>query len=246
MKIIKLDAIDSTNSFLKDLAQNSSLEDYTIVVTQSQTSGRGQMNQSWHSEPHKNLTFSIFTRFKNLQIEHQPYLNFAVSLAIFEVLESLSVPNLSIKWPNDIMSGTKKICGILIETTFTKRRIKNTVMGIGLNVNQTLFPETLPNASSLRLILQREFDLDTIMHQLINRIQSKIKDLEQQNFELIYEKYHQNLYAKNVPMAFKNEKTQLFFMGMIQGVATNGNLLVQLEDDSVVEFGIKEISLAKA
>ena len=109
MKIIKLNAIDSTNSFLKELAQSSSLEDYTSVVTNDQTNGRGQMQHSWISEPNKNLTFSIFTTLKSLLIQHQSYLNFATTLALFEVLNDLKVPNLAIKWPNDIMSGHYKI-----------------------------------------------------------------------------------------------------------------------------------------
>ncbi len=246
MKIIKLDAIDSTNSFLKELAQNSSIEDYTVVVTKNQTSGRGQMNNSWVSKPNKNLTFSIFTKFKNLLIEQQPYLSFAVALAIFEVLKKVSVPNLAIKWPNDIMSGNKKICGILVETTFNQHKIKNTVIGIGLNVNQQEFPENISNASSLANILGKEFDLEKMMIQLTKNIRLKIDALEHQQFESIHQDYLQHLYKKNVPTAFKNEKTQLFFMGMIKDVSQSGNLRIQLEDDSIVEFGIKEISIARA
>ena len=246
MKIIKLDAIDSTNSFLKELAQNSTLEDYTVAVANSQTSGRGQMSSSWHSKPFKNLTFSIFNRFKNLQIEHQPYLNFAVSLALFEVLESMSVPELSIKWPNDILSGKKKLCGILIETTFTSNRIKHTVIGIGLNVNQEEFPEDIPNATSLKNLLQKELDLDDLLLRLIQNIQSKIELIENHQLDDIYQSYLQYLYKKDIPMAFKDERTQLFFMGMIKTVSTSGRLCIQLEDDSITEFDIKEISLAKA
>lgn len=244
MKIIKLDAIDSTNSFLKELAQDSTLEDYTTVVAKKQTLGRGQMNSSWSSEPNKNLTFSIFTRFKSLTIEQQPYLNFAVSLAIFEVLQSLSVPKLAIKWPNDIMSGTKKICGILIETTFTQHRIKNTVIGIGLNVNQEKFPAYIPKAASLKMILNQDFDLDDILQKLVERIRIKIGDLEHQKLDEIHQNYLNHLYKKDVPMAFKDERTQLFFMGMIKMVSPSGRLRIQLDDDSIVEFGLKEISIA--
>jgi len=246
LKIIKLDAIDSTNSFLKDLAQDSSIEDYTIVTTKTQTSGRGQMNNSWVSEPNKNLTFSLFTRFKNLAIEHQPYLSFAVALAIFEVLDEVSVPDLGIKWPNDILSGNKKICGILVETTFTKQKIKNTVIGIGLNVNQKEFPEQLSNASSLVNILGKELNLDALLTSLIENLRLKIDALEHHHFESIHQEYLEQLYKKDVPTVFRNEKTQLFFMGMIKDVSTTGNLRVQLEDDSIVEFGIKEISIARA
>lgn len=245
MKLIKLDAIDSTNSFLKELAQNSVLEDYTTVVANKQSSGRGQVNNSWHSEPFKNLTFSVFTNLKNLQIEDQAYLNFAVSNAIIKVLTSLSVPNLSIKWPNDIMSGNHKICGVLIETTFKMQKIKNTVLGIGLNVNQKEFPSHLPNASSLINECNQVFDLDKLLAKLVYEIKLQMKRIEGKECDKVYSEYQSYLYKKDIPTAFKNEQTQLFFMGMIKGVSRSGKLQVQLEDDSITEFDIKEISLAK-
>jgi len=245
LKIIKLSAIDSTNSFLKELAQNSVLDNYTIAVTDKQTLGRGQINNSWHSKPFKNLTFSIFTLFNKLKITHQSHLNFAISLAIFDCLKSMSVPGITIKWPNDIMSGNQKICGILVETTFKNQEIKNAVIGIGLNVNQENFPNHIYNVSSLKKILKKDFNLDEIMQDLSKRVQARILELENENFAAIYDDYLNNLYKKDQPTAFKNEKTKVFFMGMIKGVSPQGNLQVQLEDDSIVEFGIKEISLAK-
>lgn len=245
MKLIKLDAIDSTNSFLKELAQNSVLEDYTTVVANKQSSGRGQVNNSWHSEPFKNLTFSVFTKLKRLQIEDQAYLNFAVSNAIIKVLTSLSVPNLSIKWPNDIMSGNHKICGILIETTFKMHSIKNTILGIGLNVNQKEFPPHLPNASSLINECNQVFDLDKLLAKLVSEIKTQMSRIEGNENDKVYAEYQGYLYKKDIPTAFKNEQTQLFFMGMIKGVSRSGKLQVQLEDDSITEFDIKEISLAR-
>lgn len=245
MKIIKLSAIDSTNSFLKELAQSSMLENYTIAVTNEQISGRGQMNSSWHSEPFKNLTFSVFTRFETLKIAYQSHLNFAISLAVFDSIKSMSVPDITIKWPNDIMSGNEKICGILVETTFKNQGIKNAVIGIGLNVNQEKFPDHIYNASSLKRILKKDFDLNEIMQDLVKSIQSRILELENGQYKTIYDNYLCNLYKKNQPTVFKNEKTKLLFMGMIKGVSKQGNLQIQLEDDSIEEFGIKEISLAK-
>ena len=91
-----------------------------------------------------------------------------------------------------------------------------------------------------------EFDLEKIMIQLTEEIQSKISDVELQNFEVIYQSYLNHLYKKDIPAAFKNEKTSLFFMGIIKSVSKKGNLRIQLDDDSIVEFGIKEVSLAKA
>jgi BirA family biotin operon repressor/biotin-[acetyl-CoA-carboxylase] ligase len=245
LRLIKLDATNSTNSFLKELAQNSSLDSYTVVATKDQTSGRGQMNNYWESEPHKNLTFSVFTTLESLQIKHQAYLNFAVSLAIYDSLKSLSVPNLCIKWPNDIMSANQKICGILIETTFAQQRIKNTIIGIGLNVNQENFSNKLINPSSLKLILKKDFDLEQLLCSIVDRIKIKISAIEKGKFNETHEEYHTALYKKGIPTTFIDTKTSLFFMGIIVGVSKFGNLQIQLEDDSIIEYGIKEISFAK-
>lgn len=245
MRIIKINATNSTNSFLKELAQNSSLDEVTVAVTNNQTSGRGQMNNSWVSEPYKNLTFSLFTTLKKIKVEHQAYLNFAVSLAIYDVLLEYDVPNLYIKWPNDIMSDKKKICGILIENTFSHSRIKNTIVGIGLNVNQEKFPKNLINASSLKIILKKSIELEALMNKIINHINLKISCIELENFNQIYNRYHQALYKKGVPTTFLNQKTNQLFMGIINGVSSSGNLQIQLEDNSIQEFGIKEVSFAK-
>jgi len=245
LRIIKINATNSTNSFLKELAQNSSLDEITVAVTNNQTSGRGQMNNSWISEPYKNLTFSLFTTLKKVKVEHQAYLNFAVSLAIYDVLLEYDVPNLYIKWPNDIMSGKKKICGILIENTFSHSRIKNTIIGIGLNVNQEKFHKNLTNASSLKIILKKSIELEALMNTIINHINLKISCVELKNFNQIYNRYHQALYKKGIPTTFLNQKTKQLFMGIINGVSSSGNLQIQLEDNSLQEFGLKEVSFAK-
>ena len=244
MKIIKLSAIDSTNSFLKDLALNNVLEDYTIVITDHQTKGRGQMETHWESEPFKNLTFSVFTTLNNLEIRHQSYLNFAISLAVYEVLKNMSVSDLYIKWPNDIMADNKKLCGILIETTFKKNRIKNSIIGIGLNVNQEKFSNGLLKVTSLKLEQKREFDLEKLMRDIVLKIKFYIQKLEVNDFEWIHKAYLKALYKKGKPMTFLDSKTNQHFMGIIVNVDSQGKLIVQLEDDSFKEYDTKEISFA--
>lgn len=228
------------------MAQNSHLDDYTVVVTDRQTSGRGQMNNSWHSKPFKNLTFSTFTSLKNLKTKHQSYLNLAISLAIFDTLNSMSVPNLTIKWPNDIMSGNYKICGILVETTLVQRKIKNVIIGIGLNVHQEKFPNSIKNASSLKNVLHQDFNLNEITKLIVKNLQLRISSIENEEFQKIYDEYHENLYKKGIPSVFLDAKTRLFFMGIIVGVSALGKLKIQLEDDSIVEYDLKEVSFAKS
>ncbi|TFG78733.1 MAG: biotin--[acetyl-CoA-carboxylase] ligase, partial [Flavobacteriales bacterium] len=149
MRIVKLNAIDSTNCYLKGLMQTEALEDFTVVVANQQNSGRGQMGSKWTSEPGKNLIMSVLKIFNDLPAEQQFSLNVCVSLAVFDTLKSLEIPKLSIKWPNDILSGNLKIGGILIENSLLGTQIRSAIIGLGLNVNQTDFVD-LPNASSLK------------------------------------------------------------------------------------------------
>ncbi|WP_026776948.1 biotin--[acetyl-CoA-carboxylase] ligase [Polaribacter sp. Hel_I_88] len=243
MKLIKLNAIASTSSFLKEMAQNSALENFTVVTTKEQTKGRGQQSNSWISEPHKNLTISVFIKDFDLEIHQQKYLNFAISLAIFNVLLEEEIPKPSIKWPNDILSAKNKICGILIENNIRNHKIYATIVGIGLNVNQTEFPEFLKNVTSLKKIKDFNFNLDALLLRLIEKIKEKIQLLVSKKYEELENDYLKVLYKKNIPTMFK-DSNDVLFMGIITGISNSGNLLVELEDETVKEFGIKEISLA--
>jgi len=243
LKIIKFDAIDSTNSFLKELAQKSIVENFTIVTTNEQVAGKGQIGTKWISEKGKNLTISIFTKYKNILIENQFYLNFAVSLAIFDTIEDLNVPKLNIKWPNDILSANKKICGILVENSFRNNQLISSVIGVGMNVNQTKFPSDLNNVSSIKNCINKETDLEVLLTNLQMKIIHYVDLFQKKKFDFLKETYLSKLYKKDIPATFK-DSNQNYFMGIIKGVSNNGKLQILLEDDSIKEFGIKEISFA--
>ncbi|MDO6674915.1 biotin--[acetyl-CoA-carboxylase] ligase [Tenacibaculum sp. 1_MG-2023] len=243
MKIIKLNAIDSTNTFLKNMVSKVVVDDFTVVVAKTQTKGRGQMNSEWVVEEGKNLTFSVFSRFIDLKVENHKYLNFCVSLSVFQALEALGLLNLSVKWPNDILSGNKKLGGILIENILKGSNIVSSVIGIGVNVNQNSFPENLPNASSAKKILGREFDLDVLLENILKNLKGYFNLLERKEYNLLEEAYLKVLYKKNVPTMFKNSQN-ILFMGKIIGVSKNGNLQIELENETIQEFGLKEVSFA--
>lgn len=221
--------------------QNYALQNFTVVTTKKQTKGRGQLERKWVSEPNKNLTFSIFIEFKDLKITKKKYLNFAISLAIYTVLSSKNILKTAIKWPNDILSANKKICGILIENTFSGDSIKNAIIGIGLNVNQEVFPDFIYDATSLKLETALEFDLELLLNDILIALQKKINLLETKQFTVLEENYLKILYKKNIPTIFKNDRDKIF-MGMISGISNNGKLQIQLNDNSIKEFGIKEVS----
>ena len=240
MKLIKLDAIDSTNDFLKSLSSQDELENFTVVTAENQTKGKGQMGAKWSAEAGKNLIMSVLVKdflFDNEQVFN---LSIVVSLAVLETLKSLNIPDLCIKWPNDIMSYNKKIGGILIENTLKSDGRIVSVVGIGLNVNQTNYSE-LPNASSLSVIAGKSFDKQEIAFLIVEKLKENIQ-LWQTSAQDLWDKYFNSLFKKGVPMPFKNLNDQNF-MGIIQGISSIGKLQVLLEDDSVVEFDIKEVKM---
>lgn len=200
------------------------------------------MDTKWFSEPYKNLTFSTLITDFNLKIDDAKFISYAVSLTIYNVLAELSIPNLFIKWPNDIMSDQKKICGILIENTFTGNRIKNTIIGIGLNVNQTNFKE-LTNVSSLQNETGISYDLDNLLNLILLNLRKNFEKLHSTNFKNLENKYLEKLYRFKVTSTFvtaNNEK----FTGKITGISSSGNLEIETKNGDKKQFGIKEISFA--
>ena len=243
MKVIKLNAIHSTNTFLKDLSKNTILENFTVVVTENQTNGRGQQESSWVSEPNKNLTFSVYLNDLNLNISAKKYLNYAVSLTIFTVLKQKNIPNLAIKWPNDIVSGNKKICGILIENSIQKNCIQNSIIGIGINVNQERFSESLKNVTSLKNLLDKDVDLDSLLDEICLELKNQLQILSEKKYQVLEDNYLKVLYQIHKAMMFKKAENELF-LGIIRGISETGNIIIELENETKKEFGIKEISFA--
>lgn len=241
MHIIKLDATDSTNTYLKKLSTNSDLADYTVVVAKSQTSGRGQMGAIWSSEASKNLTFSIYKDVSNCNLESPFFISMVVSLALLKTISSLSIPKLSIKWPNDILSDNKKICGILIENVYRQNKLASSIIGVGLNVNQLEFDD-LPKASSLRMVSGRVFDLDEITIGIINDFKYYFNILKEDCLQELKNDFEALLFRKNKPSTFEDAEG-LMFSGIIKGVSKYGNLQVLLEDNIIKEFDLKTITL---
>ncbi len=240
MKLIKLDAIDSTNEFLKGLSSKQAIENFTVVTAENQTNGKGQMGAVWNSEPSKNLIMSVFVDnfFTN---NNQVFdINIVVTLAIIQALEIFKIPELSIKWPNDILSYNKKIGGILIENSFKSNGTINSIIGLGLNINQMDF-ENLPKASSMAVICKTTFDNQEILFMIVEKIEQN-SSLWSQNSEAMRTSFTNRLFKKGIPMPFSDQNNQKF-MGIIQGVSAIGKLEVLLEDNSVSEYEIKEIQM---
>ena len=198
------------------------------------------MGQKWESEAGRNLIMSVLLKDVFKDINELFHLNIVFSLAVIDALNSYKVPELSIKWPNDIMSYNKKIGGILIENSIKSDGTIISIVGLGLNVNQIDF-ENLPKASSLAVICNKEFDKDELLFSIIDKMELNIK-LWKQQFDFLWSDYINKLFKKGIPMPFSDLNNN-HFMGIIQGVSAIGKLQVLLEDDNIAEFDIKEIQM---
>ncbi len=210
-----------------------------LVQTECQTEGRGQRGTKWHSELGKNLLFSMFVQLPSFPIDKQFQLNQAVSLGLLRVLKK-HIPCVQIKWPNDILADAKKIAGILIENTVSNNKIKHSIVGIGLNVNQMKFPEEIPNASSLKLLSKRDFDLDALLQEIRISIKEYVLRLENNRYNSITADYLKNLYLYNKASTFKDKENKIF-SGKIVGLTLGGRLQIKIQNAELVDFGFKEI-----
>jgi len=190
MHYIKFDTIESTNDFLKSYSRSNNLPNFFYVYTDLQTKGRGQHANTWQSECCKNILLSIFMR-PEISLQNQNLLNQIVSLSIVKVLQKFNIPELKIKLPNDIMAGNKKIAGILIENAVYQNKWKQSIVGIGLNVNQTKF-EDLPLATSMKILTNQHFDIEEIIPEIINNI----KEYCTKNPVILSKEFNQLLYKK--------------------------------------------------
>jgi BirA family biotin operon repressor/biotin-[acetyl-CoA-carboxylase] ligase len=240
MKLIKLDAIDSTNEFLKGISTQQNTENFTVVTAENQTKGKGQRGAVWNSEIGKNLIMSVLVKDYLIHTNAIFNLNIAFSLAVITALKKKNIPDLSIKWPNDILSANKKIGGILIENSIKSDAAILSIVGLGLNVNQTNF-EGLPKASSLSIIIGQNLDKEELLSEIMANLEKNVAE-SLQNPTNLRQQYVDLIYKKDIPMPFMNQNNKKF-MGIIQGISPIGRLLVLLVDDSVVEFDIKEVQM---
>lgn len=241
MHVIKLNAIDSTNAYLRQLGSVEDLKDYTVATAKFQSMGRGQMGTVWQSQNGKNLMFSVFKNVSFLSSDNVFFLSIVTALAITKTLKSFHIPKLKIKWPNDILSEDKKVCGVLIENVLNNNRLKGTIIGVGLNVNQTEF-NNLPQASSLLAISGKVYNLDELLVSIITNMRHYFSLLKNEKHDILLSKYENLLFRKDKASTFKAENGDLF-TGIIEGVNQAGSLKVLLEDGISKEFDLKQVSL---
>jgi len=238
-KHIKLPSIDSTNSFAKKLEKEIVQPDFCCVSTTMQSEGRGQAQNSWQSEAGKNLTFSLIIHPKTVNASEQFYISKLISVAIVDFLNNYE-DNFAIKWPNDIYFKNSKIGGILIENSLSGSRISSCVIGVGLNINQVQFSDTLPNPTSLKLITQMNHDLEQILNELVLKVYRKWSLITKREFDDINDSYFSSLYQYNTLASYKDKSGE--FLGTIIGAEESGHLLIKTSGGEIRSYSLKEVS----
>lgn len=241
MHLIKVNAINSTNSFGREMFRTNPGMRATCIVAEKQLQGRGQRGTVWESKPGQNLTFSIVYPKPQISPGHQFLLSATVATSLVNSLSFFELPKLAVKWPNDIMSANSKIAGILIENVITEGKVVASVIGIGLNVNQTDFTG-LPLAGSMSTASGKEFDTQKVLDLLLKDLEKNLDELSEKNSEEILKEYKKHLFRKQVPSTFQLPEGA-YFSGMIVDVLPGGKLLVKTEDDLLKEYDLKEIKL---
>lgn len=241
--LLFLHEVESTNTYAMNLLRNVNTIEGTVIYTDSQTKGKGQRGALWNSEIAQNITTSIILKPQFLGIENAFFLSKISALAVYDVLADIlsdSQYDIKIKWPNDILVNRKKIAGILIENNFNHTTIQHSIIGIGLNVNQTEFSKFYTMATSLNMLTNTIYDRNTLLEKLCEKLEKWYLRLKEQKLDFINEAYLNCLFGLNHTLSFIDVKENVFD-AKILGVSFNGKLIVELPDNSIKEYDIKDV-----
>ncbi len=235
--LIFLPSCHSTNDIANEIIQNKEFIDGTVIITDHQTAGRGQRGNVWESKLGQNLLMSVILKTEFISLEKSFDLSVAVAVSVLEALQSLKVPNVSIKWPNDLYINQKKIGGVLIENGIIGQKMSHSIIGIGINIGQQKFKN--PRASSLLIESKKEgICRDNLVERLCESLESNLQLLKDNNFAQIHKKYIENLFGKGQTRAFKSAEG--IFEGEIIGITNQGHLKIISQNEEKY-YNIKEI-----
>ena len=217
--VVKFKQIDSTNNYLKN--SYKLLNNFTFVVTDYQTNGKGRNDRVWSSEEGENLMFSFLIKDQDL-LKKFSALSIISAVEVAKLLEDYQIKDVSIKWPNDVLIGDKKVCGILLEGQI----LEYLVVGIGLNVNQKIFPDGLRRpATSLSLEASKDFDINELEQKLFSNIVKNLSNLDEEAI-LNYFRNHNYLLNKRVKVLVNDQP----FIGEVIGIDANYFLQIKTSD----------------
>lgn len=240
MEIIWIDECESTNSSLARVGAAHA----TALCARTQTAGRGQRGNSWESEPYKNLTFSIMLKPYWVSASQQFEISMAVSIAIVRVLESQlgNDYDIAIKWPNDIYAGDKKLCGILIENVLVGNKLAQSIVGVGINVNQTEFVSPAPNPVSMAMLCGKKFELEALANGFVENIIATVDKLAaEKGRQEIFEEYFSRLWRCDGYYPYLDVEKAEKIMATIETIAPTGHLTLRLDNNTLRTYAFKQV-----
>jgi len=233
-KIILSD-VDSTNNFAAKLIKEGVTGHGSVIMAENQSDGRGQSAAKWQSDPNLNLLLSIILIPEEMDIKHPIHINWFISISLIDFFRAKGI-KAEIKWPNDILVNGKKIAGILIENKYAGSKLKNSVVGIGINVNQVSFDSII--ATSMKLEQNIDFVLEDLLEEFILYLKKKEDSMYSKNQDILHKEYLNYLFGMGKLLKFNTNTGML--LGEISGVDSNGQLLVR-SDGKTHAFQNKEI-----
>lgn len=238
INVISIEETDSTNRYLHDYRGEEG-ELMTAVVADFQTAGKGQGTNSWESERGKNLTVSIKLRPFRLQVVNQYVLHEIMALSVCDTLSEY-VSDVTIKWPNDIYVGNRKICGTISECSFSSKYIDECILGSGVNINQTLFRSDAPNPVSLKQITGETYSIDEILSKILHRLEHYLIIINKGFYDVVHSLYLSRLYRRSGFHLYSDGNGD--FLARIVEVEPNGMLVLERENGSRSSYAFKEVS----
>ena len=232
--LVRCPIVISTYDLAKELMDSGNFGQGLLVMADYQEKGRGQMGAEWEGEPGKNLLLSLALE-PQMALENQFLLNMSIALVLTEFLEK-HLGQTQIKWPNDILHQGKKVAGILIENSIQGNTWAQSIVGMGINVNQTQFNAS-KKASSMMLIASKTFNLDELLSELISLFETKISTLMNEP-ENTKSAYHQKLMFYKKWTRFRSKDIE--FEARVEGVDAFGRLMLDTGSE-IKTFGIKEL-----
>lgn len=239
--IEKVQETTSTNDYLANLCSQHKTQEFYTVIANVQTAGKGQRGNTWESEIGKNLLNSMVIYPTALEAKHQFYLSMLTAVSIIEALENYT-SGFSIKWPNDIYWNNKKIAGILIENELQGKYISQSIIGIGLNVNQESFLGDAPNPISLKQIIGVDIDREELFFKIIKNIVASYRLLEEDFAKMsatLRILYQRKLFRKNGYHPYRDAKGT--FMAQLEHIGSDGYLYLQDDQGKIRRYAFKEV-----
>lgn len=240
-RMVELDEVTSTNDFLRCYHPVGPERRLTLVTAEYQTAGRGAATNRWESASGQNLLFSLLTHPRHIPAERMFVLSEALALAIREALSSFPLPPspFTIKWPNDIYYGDRKVCGMLIENELRGAQVERCVMGVGVNVNQTVFESDAPNPLSLAQIIGHPLERRFVLERIVAAFDKYYGWTEQGRGEELHAMYLSHLYGKGEVRQFADKEGP--FCGTITDVEPTGHLIVRDDMGRDRRYAFKEV-----